>query len=96
MDDGGIIALMSVIIRNRGTKGGLSCSGHESTRPVAVCRMAGGGVGGREKWTRVAASNDLGQDVKIPNTNKEADSYLLVLYLPRVHNKRLYLVARTH
>ena len=29
MGDGGIIALARVVIRDRGTKGGLSCSGHE-------------------------------------------------------------------
>ena len=37
MGDGSIIALMSVVIRDRRTKGGLCCSGHESMRPVAVC-----------------------------------------------------------
>lgn len=42
MGNGSIIALMSMEIRDRGTKGGLSCSGHESTRPVAVCERAGG------------------------------------------------------
>ena len=46
MGDGGIIALMSVVIRDRGTKGRLSCSGHESTRPVAVAKgPEGGGEG---------------------------------------------------
>ena len=49
MGDGGIITLMSVIIRDRGTKGGLSCSGHESTRPVALCGTAGEGDEGEEE-----------------------------------------------
>ena len=43
MGDSSIIALMSLVIRDRGTKGRLSCGGHESTRPVAVCGRAGGG-----------------------------------------------------
>ena len=47
MCDGSIIALMSVVIRDRRTKGGLCCGGHERTGPVAVCERgpAGGGEG---------------------------------------------------
>ena len=62
MGDGSIIALMSVVVRDRRTKGGLCCGGHESTRPVAVCGGAGGSEGEGEEADE-AALNDLGRDV---------------------------------
>ena len=80
MGDGSIIALVSVVIRDRRTKGGLSCSGHESTRPVAVCERAGGGGEGEgKKQGRMAALNDL-----ILKTRRQDSKYQQILFLPRL------------
>ena len=87
MGDSSITALMSMVIRDRRTKGGLSCSSHESMRPVAVCERAGGrrlGGGGRSRQEWPPLNNP---GTKIPNINK--------LCLSQFHNKLWSYVSNT-
>ena len=83
MGDGSIIALMSVVVRDRRTKGGLCCGGHESTRPVAVCGGAGGGEGEGEEVDE-AALNDLG-------TRRQDSKYQQILLSQFITNCSLYV-----